>query len=140
MGYNSTEFAWKDITVTAMGRPYERILEIEYDVEEDKKMIYGRGSKVKGIQPGRQKPSGTLTIGQSEFEAMLRRAQTTNPNATIRDMVFDIQVHYQKGTDMVKDRLVGCEFTKSPKQMKEGDSDMVIKLPFMMMDVLYNMA
>ena len=140
MSYNSTEFAWKDLFVTAMGRLFERILEIEYDVEVDKKAIYGRGSKVKGIQPGREKPGGTLTIGQSEYEAMLRRAQQTNPNAKITDIVFDIQVHYQKGTDLIKDKLVGCEFTKAPKQFKEGDSDMVIKLPFMMMDVLYNMA
>ncbi len=140
MSFNSTEFAWKDIVVTAMGRPFERIMEIEYDVEEDKKYIYGRGSKVKGIQPGRKKPGGNITIGQSELEAMLRRAQETNPLATYTDLVFDIQVHYLKGTDLVKDRIVGAEFTKAPKGMKEGDSDMQIKLPIMAMDVLYNIS
>lgn len=138
--YNSTEFAWKDITVTAMGRTYERIMEVEYDVEEDKKYIYGRGKKVRGIQGGSEKPGGALTLGQSEVEAMIREAQKTNPNAKLTDISFDIQVHYLKGTDLVKDRIIGAEFTKNPKSMKQGDSDMVIKLPFMMMDVAYNVA
>ncbi len=138
MGFNSTEYAWKDITVTAMGRTFERILNIEYDVEEDKKYIYGRGKKVRGIQGGNEKPVSNLELGQSEVEAMIAEAQKTNPNAKLTDIVFDIQIHYLKGTDIVKDRMIGAEFTKQPKGMKQGDADMVIKLPIMFMDVLYN--
>jgi hypothetical protein len=136
--FNSAEFAWKDITVTAMGRTYERIMEVEYDVEVDKKYIYGRGKKVRGIQGGNEKPAGSLTLGQSEVEAMIREAQATDPNAKLSDITFDIQVHSLKGVDLVKDRLIGCEFTKQPKSMKQGDSDMEIKLPIMFMDVAYN--
>lgn len=138
MSFNSTEYAWKDITVTAMGRTYERILEVEYDNEEDKKLIYGRGKKVRGIQGGNEKPGGSLLLGQSEVEAMIRTAQETNPNAKLTDISFDIQIHYLKGEDLVKDRIVGAEFTKSPKGMKQGDSDMQIKLPFLAMDIKYN--
>lgn len=138
--FNSTEYAWKDITVTAMGRTFERIMEVEYDVEEEKKYIMGRGKKVRGIQGGNEKPSGSLSLGQSEIEAMIREAQKTNPNAKLTDISFDVQVHYLKGTDLVKDRLIGCEFTKQPKSMKQGDSDMVVKLPIMMMDVAYNVS
>lgn len=140
MSFNSTEFAWKDLAVTIMGRTIERLLDIDYDVEEDKKQIYGRGKKVRGIQGGNEKPAGNISLGQSEYEALLREAQRTNPNAKITDLVFDIQVHYLKGTDLVKDRILGAEFTKQPKGMKQGDSDMVIKLPFMCMDIQYNVA
>lgn len=136
--FNSTEFAWKDITITAMGRTFERVMEIEYDVEEDKKYIYGRGKKVKGVQGGNEKPAGAITLGQSEVEAMIREAQKTDPNAKLTDITFDVQVHYLKGTDLVKDRVISAEFTKQPKSMKQGDSDMQVKLPFMMMDVAYN--
>ena len=121
-----------------MGRTFERIINIEYDVEEDKKYIYGRGKKVRGIQGGDEKPTGSLTLGQSEVEAMIREAQTTNPNAKLTDISFDIQVHYLKGVDLVKDRIIGAEFTKQPKGMKQGDGDMEIVLPIMFMDVLYN--
>jgi hypothetical protein len=140
MAFNSAEFAWKDLSVTAMGRTFERIMEVEYDVEVDLKYIYGRGAKVKGIQDGREKPQGSLTLGQSEVEAMIRTAQTTNKNAKLTDIVFDIQIHYFNGVELVKDKVVQARFTKQPKSFKEGDSDMQVKLPFMMKDVLYNVA
>lgn len=140
MSFNSTEFAWKDLTVTAMGRTFERILDVDYDTEEEKKQIYGRGKKVRGIQGGNEKPNGNLSLGQSEVEAMIREAQKTNPNAKLTDISFDIQIHYVKGLDIVKDRIIGCEFTKMPKSLKQGDVDMVIKLPFMAMDIQYNVA
>ena len=140
MSFNSTEYAWKDLTVTAMGRTFERILDVDYDTEEDKKQIYGRGKKVRGIQGGNEKPAGNLSLGQSEVEAMIREAQLTNPNAKLTDISFDIQIHYLKGEDLVKDRITGAEFTKQPKGMKQGDSDMVIKLPFLAMDIKYNVS
>jgi len=140
MSFNSAEFAWCDMSVTAMGRTYERILEITYDVEVDKKQIYGRGKKVKGIQRMNEKPAGSITIGQSELEAMIREAQKTNPNAKATDLAFDIQIHYLDAdkSALVKDRIIGAEFTKNPKSMKQGDSDMEIKMDFLAMDILYN--
>ena len=138
--FNSAEYSWIDMTVTAMGRTFERILEVEYDVEVDKKYVYGRGGKVRGVQGGNEKPAASVTLGQSEVEAMIREAQKTNPNAKLTDIVFDVQIHYLKGVDLVKDRLIGCEFTKQPKGLKQGDSDMEIKLPIMFLDVQYNVA
>lgn len=140
MSFNSTEYAWKDLTITVMGRTLERITDVDYDVEEDKKQIYGRGKKVRGIQGGNEKPIGSITLGQSEVESLIRKAQETNPRGKLTDLVFDIQVHYLKGTDIVKDRIVGAEFTKNPKAFKQGDPAMEIKLPFMCMDILYNVS
>lgn len=138
MGINTSEFQWKDLTVTAMGRTFVGITEVEYDVEVEKKQVYGRGSKVRGIQSGNEKPTGNMTIKQSELEAMIRTAQASNPNAKLTDIAFDIQVHYLKGVELVKDRIIGAEFTKQPKQMKQGDGEMDVKLPFLAMDIQYN--
>ena len=137
---NQVEYAWENLTIAAMGRVFERITEIEYDVEVDKKNIYGRGSKSKGVQPGREKPSGSISIGQSEMEAMIRVAQATNPSAKLTDIVFDVQIHYLLGTDIVKDRIYQATFTKQPKGMKEGDGEMTVKLPIMCTDIMYNVA
>jgi hypothetical protein len=137
--FNSTEFAWKDITITAMGQTFEAAMEIEYDVEVEKKQTYGRGGKVRGIQTGNESPKGNLTCKQSLLEAMIRTAQDNGgKGAKLTDISFDIQVHYLKGTDLVKDRIVGAEFTKQPKQMKQGDTEMSVKLPFLAMDINYN--
>lgn len=140
MAVNQVEYTWDDITITAMGRTFERITEVEYDVEVEKKYIYGRGKKVRGIQPGNEKPSGSITIGQSELEALIRQAQTTNANAKLTDISFDVHIHYLSGTDIVKDKCIGCQFTKQPKGMKQGDGEMTVKLPFMCEDIKYNAA
>lgn len=142
MSVNQTEYAWEDVAIVVMGRVLERVLDIEYDTEVDKKQIYGRGSKVKGIQRMNEKPGGSLSLGQSEYEAMVRAAQKIKPNGKITDLVFDIQVHYldAESLNLVKDRIVGAEFTKGSKGMKQGDSDMEIKLDFLCMDILYNVV
>ncbi len=139
---NSPEFSWANIVVTAMGRTFERILAIEYDVETEKKQIYGRGKKVKGIQRQNEKPTASLTLGQSEVEAIIREAQKTNPFAKITDITFDIQVHYLRAdaVALVKDKIVGFEITKAPKSMKQNDGDMEMKLDGLAMDILYNVA
>lgn len=121
-----------------MGRTFERITEVEYDIEEEKKHIYGRGKKPKGVQPGRQKPTAGLTIGQSEFEAMIREAQKVSKNAKASDLVFDIHVHYLLGTDIVKDKIVQFTPMNNPKALKEGDGEMVVKLKGICQDIIYN--
>lgn len=138
MAFSSSEYAWHNLTITAMGIVFEAVTEVEYDVEVEKKHTYGRGKKPAGIQTGNEKPSGNITVKQSLLEALIATAQKVNKNAKLTDISFDIQVHYLSGTDLVKDRIVGAEFTKQPKQMKQGDSEMTVKLPFLAVDINYN--
>ncbi|WP_346237764.1 hypothetical protein ABDK00_001640 [Niabella insulamsoli] len=135
MSINNIEFAWEDITVTAMGRTFERILAIEYDKKRTKKQLYGRGSGVKGIQRQNVEPTGSLTLGQSEVEAMIRVA----PQNDLTLLVMDIQSHYLNADSgaVVRDRIVGAEFVNLPKNFKQGDSDMEVKLDFLAIDILY---
>lgn len=134
------EFAWRNVQVTLLGRVLEGILDVDYEKEVEKKPIYGRGSKVKGIQQGNEKCSGNITLRQSEVEAMLTAAKTTSPNATLLDISFDVQIQYIAigNTNIVKDRIVAAQFTKLPKGMKQGDTDMQIKLPLIAEDILYD--
>lgn len=138
MAFNSSEFAWKDLSITAMGMVFEAVTEIEYDVEVEKKHTYGRGSKPRGITQGNEKPTGTLTVKQSLLESLIKTAQLSNKNAKLTDISFDIQIHYLKGTDLVKDRIIGAEVTKQGKSFKQGDGEMVSKLSFLAMDINYN--
>ncbi|MCX6210109.1 MAG: hypothetical protein NTZ59_11610 [Bacteroidetes bacterium] len=133
------EFSWRDLKVAFLGRVFEGITDCQYKKEEDKKPVYGRGSKTKSIQRGNQKCSGDLTLKQSEVEAMLLAAKATNPLADLLDLVFDIQVQYvaEGTTDIVKDKILEAQFTSIPKGMKQGDASMEIKLSFVAVDILY---
>lgn len=135
-----SEYTWRDLKVTMLGRTFEGITDVDYEKEVEKKPIYGRGGKVKSIQPGNEKNSGNISLRQSEVEAMLLATKATNINATILDIVFDVQIQYigTGSSNIVKDRVVAAQFTKLPKGMKQGDTDMVIKLPFLAEDILYS--
>lgn len=136
--FNSAEYAWKDIEVVIMGRPLVRILEIEYTTEVEKKHIYGRGNKALGIQTGNEKVSGQITIGQSELEAMIRKAAEVKPGGKVTDISFNVNVAYRLDVDIIRDRIVGFTITQMPKAMKQGDVDMQVKLPFLALDCEYN--
>lgn len=136
--FNSAEFAWKDIEISWMGRVIARVMEIEYTTDVEKKHIYGRGKKPLGVQTGNEKSAGTTTIGQSEYNAMLEKIQQTQPGAKITDISLDINIAYLSETQVLKDRVVGASFMQSKKGMKQGDTDMEIKLPFIAMDVQEN--
>lgn len=136
--FSSIEYAWKDIEVVLLGRPLVRILEVEYTVDSEKKPIFGRGKKALGIQSGNEKASGQITIGQSEVEALIKKAKEILPGTKVTDLSFDINVGYLANTEVIRDRVVGAAFSTLSKSMKQGDSDMQIKLPFSALDVEFD--
>ena len=136
--FNSVEYAWKDIEVVLLGRPLVRILEVEYTVETEQKVLYGRGKKGLGIQSMNESVSGSITIGQSELEAMTAKVNEVAPGAKLTDFVLDLNIGYLAGTDIIRDRVVSLKFSQIPKSMKQGDADMEVKLPFQALDIEYN--
>jgi hypothetical protein len=42
-----------------------------------------------------------------------------------------------RGDVMVTDRIIGLQFTEKPKEMKQGDKNMEITLPFICLDIEY---
>lgn len=136
------EYSWREVKVSILGRVIEGILDVSYEKEVEKKPIYGRGGKTKGIQSGNEKCTGDITLRQSEVEAMILAAKATNPLATPLDIIFDVQVQYVAVGEsaIVKDRVLAAQFTKLPKGMKQGDMDMQVKMPFLAEDILYGVV
>lgn len=138
MDFNSLEYAWKDIEVVLLGRPLVRITNVQYTTDATKTKIYGRGKKALGIQHGNESVSGSITVGQSELEAMTRAVQAVKPGAKITDFSFDLSVGYIVTSKIVRDRIVGCSFTSVPKGMAQGDAASEHQLSFEALDVKYN--
>ncbi|HYH16111.1 MAG TPA: hypothetical protein VD794_12870 [Flavisolibacter sp.] len=137
---STAEYAWKDIEIVFLGRTIEQILEVEYDTEVEKKHIYGRGSKPTGVQSGNEKPTAQISIRQSELEALIRKCQEIKPGLKPIHISFDINITYriEGGVDIVRDRIIGFNPTKMPKSMKQGDTDMQVKIPGLALDIQYN--
>jgi len=132
--FNSVEYAWKDLQVSLLGRLLVRILEVEYGATVEKKEIMGRGNKPLGVQTGNYKFKGKLQIGQSEYEAMVDVAKQAGKRVT--DLTLDINIAYILDGVIKRDRVVGASFTEMAKGMKQGDTEMMIDLPWIAVDVL----
>lgn len=131
-----SEFAFKDIRVRLLGRDIAGLQGLTYKKSVEKEFVYGRGNKALGIQHGNIKVEGTLSILQSEFEALQTAIKTANPLADITDAVFDIVNTYGDGLTAHTDIVLSASITEYEKGMKQNDKLKVIELPFLALDVL----
>jgi len=135
MVINNKEYAWGDITVVALGRPFTGITGIEYTAKKVKEQRYGSGRDVKSIQHGRREPEGTITLMQSEVIAM-NKAAKQNGYRDLLDIEIDIIVSYASEDGIVSvDKIIGASFSELPKGMKEGDLQSEHALPFVALDI-----
>lgn len=136
MRFNSKEYEWADVSVVMAGRSVTGIRGIEYSSSQEKEALYAKGNKPHGIQRGNKSYSGTITLLQSELEALSEAAGSDALDAT-----FNVVVCYgnpMKGDTIKTDLLAGVEITEIPKGLKQGDKFMEIALPVIMLDVKQN--
>ena len=131
---NGKEFAWGDIKIAVGSVPISGIRGIEYEEEQDKEHYYGAGSEPQSIQPGNKKYTGTLTINQNTVIAL----QAATPTGSILDLIGNITVCWSNAGQMYTDILIGVEFTKVPKGMKQGDKASEHALPFIFLGIQPN--
>ena len=130
--FNSREYEWSDITVVVAGRPVTGFRAVDYSSKQEKEALYAKGNKPHGIQRGNKSYEGSITLLQSEYQA-LRQAC----GGDVLDASFDLVVAYgnaSKGDAIVTDILVGAEVTEDNTEWKQGDKFQEKKLPFIFLD------
>lgn len=133
MVFNSNEYEWSDLEVEMAGRVITGIRGIKYSSKQEKEVIYAKGNSPHAIQRGNKSHEGSITLLQSELEALVEAAK-----GDILDLSVNISVAYGNALrgDAVKiDVIKNVQFTESPKEMKQGDKFMEIELPFIALDI-----
>lgn len=138
---NGKEYAWGDIKIIMWGRPIIGATAIDYKLGKEKNPIYAAGRYAKGIQHGKRAATGTLTLLQSEVIAMNRAAREQGFR-DILDTEVEILVSYipEDSSVVTIDRIVCASFSELPAGMKSGDSNSEHALPFVALDVEYDVA
>ncbi|MDE7148899.1 MAG: hypothetical protein K2O01_00580 [Bacteroidales bacterium] len=134
MTFNSKEYSYCDIRVTILGREMTGLRGIEYTAKKTKEAVFGSGVNPKSIQHGRREYEGTLTVLQSELEALNRSAKE-NGGVDCLDLEFDIVVTYANGGVLTTDIIRCASITEFPKGMKEGDLNGEHALPFIALGI-----
>lgn len=134
----ANEYSGKDVQVTMLGRP-TAVTAISYQAQQEKQNFYVLGQKKPySTIKGRKQYEGSISLPQSEFEALLRSLPAGTDPLDIA--AFDIVIVYvsEDSSLIVTDILKGCEFTEYEKSMENEDDNMIIEMPLKISDVLLN--
>lgn len=137
---NGRQYEWADISIILGGRMVIGARGISYKESQEKELLYGKGNKPLSIQKGNIKYEGSLTLLQSELETLKELARSVRGRASILDLNLNATVCYgnpAQGDLMLTDMLYNIQFTESEKNMKQGDKNMEITLPFICTDIKY---
>jgi hypothetical protein len=135
--FNSAEYAWKDLFIFIDGNLITGIQNIEYSEATEHEYVYGRGSAPRNIQEGNESYEGTMTLLQSEYEA-LREAVVAAGYKNITKPFFTVNVTYAIGTNIQTDTVQQLKITDLTKSLSQNDKFMTIELPFMALNVKEN--
>ncbi|MCD8072514.1 MAG: hypothetical protein LUE10_04965 [Alistipes sp.] len=134
MAFNSRQYEFSDVVIMMGLHDVTAITAISYKVSQSKNPYYGKGDKPLCIQRGKKTYSGSMTLSQSEVEAL------TMGNVDLLDLEFNVVVTYgnpSKGDALVVDELIGVQFTDYSKEMSNAANGnvMEIKIPFTCLDI-----
>ena len=139
MTFNSKEYSYCDVQATVLGRPLTGLRGIESTAKKAKEAVFGAGVNPKSIQHGRREYEGTLTVLQSELEALNRSAKESGCVDCL-DLEFDIVVTYANAGVIATDIIRCASITEFPKGMKEGDLNSEHALPFIALGIETNVT
>lgn len=138
MAINGAEYAWQDIEVVMAGKNLVGITAISYTSRKAHENVYGRGAKPVATVRGKEEFEGSITILQSELEALQSSLGSRNKGVTAIDP-FNITVAYSAELgDTVTDSLLSCRITEVTKAFSNEDMNMVVELPLVIGDIEYN--
>lgn len=133
---NSKEYEWSDITAIVAGRPVTKIRAISYVKKQEKEALYAKGNKPHSIQRGNKSYETSLTLLQSELEAIEAAS-----GGDVLDASFNVVVSYgnpSKGDVIKTDLIEGNEITEVPKGMNQGDKFSEHELPGIALNIKNN--
>ena len=131
--FDSRQYEFNDLTFVLGGKPITGFRGIKYSTKQEKELLYGKGNKARSIQRGNISNEGEITLLQSEYETLVLAGK-----GSVLNLQIDAVVAYGNplnGDVMLTDIIKGIQFTEEPKEMKQGDKFMEVKLPFIALDV-----
>lgn len=125
---NGVAYAWASISVVIFGVPLEGILSIDYEEEQKKENLFGRGRQaIRRGYGNLDTKGGSMEVYMDDLEDLRDALQTTRKIVDIG--MFDITVVFERADgSYTRHILRSCEFVNDPFASKQGDSSIKAKL------------
>jgi len=130
MAFDSREYGWSDLTAVFGGRDLTGIRGVKYTEKIEREPLFAKGRYPHSIQSGNVSVEGEITMLQSEHEALIKAG-----NGSILNLKgLDLIVSYgdaTAGDAVITNRIENLYVTESGDELKQGDKNMEITLPFL---------
>jgi hypothetical protein len=136
--FNSAEYGWADVEIFMLGRKLVGARGLKYKPSQEKDVIYAAGNEPRGIGRGNKKYEGTLTLLQSEVQALEQAAGQGNDIMDLRNINITVAYAPKDGGVISTDIIEFVEFTESEKGLMQGDKFGEIALPFIALGIKKN--
>lgn len=134
---NNREYAYGDISVYIFGKKVAGLRGINYDPAMGKSALIASGKGPRSIQHGSRSYAGTLSILQSELDALNRTARARGYK-DILDVDFDIVLVYgDEASALTTDKIYCASVERFNKGMKVDDFFCEHTLQFIALDMEY---
>lgn len=131
--FDSRQYQWSDLTLELGGRVITGFRGLKYSSKQEKELLHGKGNRPMSVQRGNITFEGEITLLQSELETLRKLGA-----GSILGLHLDGTAVYgdpANGDTIITDKILGIEFTEDPKEMKQGDKNMEVTLPFICLDI-----
>lgn len=133
MAFNSRQYEWADLTLILGGRDITGIRAVKYTEKIEREALYAKGRYPHSIQSGNIAYEGEIVLLQSDYEALVKAGK-----GSILSLSLDGLFAYgnpSNGDALITDRASGIRFTEASKDIKQGDKNMEITLPFICLNI-----
>ncbi len=137
--FDTREYEWADVALIAGNRDVTGIRGIKYSEAIETEALYAKGRFPHSIQRGNVSYEGEITLLQSELEALIAAGGGSILNLKGLNCVFAYG-DPTNGDALVTDVMEGIYFTKSEKEIKQGDKFMEVTLPFVAVRLRHQVA
>jgi hypothetical protein len=137
--FDTREYEWADVTLMLGGRDVTGIRGIKYSEKIEREALYAKGRYPHAVQSGNVSFEGEITLLQSELEALT----VAGKGSVLKLKGLTATVSYgspANGDAVITDQVFGIYFTESAKELKQGDKNMEVTLPFIATNVIHQIA
>lgn len=134
---NGRQYEFADLTLVLGGRDVTGFRGIKYTTKQEKEVLYGKGNRPISIQKGNISYEGEITLTQSELETLILIGGGSILNINLNAIVA--YGNPLQGDMLITDLIYNLQFTEEAKEIKQGDKNMEITLPFIAMNIKYQL-
>lgn len=128
--FDTRQYEWADVNLNLGGRDITGIRGVKYSEKIEREPLFAKGRYPHSVQSGNVTIEGEITLLQSELESLIKAGGGSLLN--LRGLTCTVSYGSLKdNATLINDVITGLYFTESPKELKQGDMNMEIAIPFL---------